>query len=122
MKKKDREHKCEKCKKTFYTKSRYRRFCDECYDEYATNSKELKGGNNQMVKKDKSGKDKGTKKPQINKSNCKKFLAQSGLHVKPDAVDKFKKLLEEYATNLATEIAAKTEARNSKTISVDDVA
>ena len=120
MKKREKQHTCEKCKKTFYTKSRYQRFCFECFEKHDKEKlklKELKGGNNQMAKQDKGG-----KKPQFNKSNCKKFLAQSGLHVKPDAVEKFKKLVEEFAVTKAAEIAEKTKARNSKTIAKEDVA
>ncbi len=144
MKKKEKQHTCEnpECKKIYFTKSRYQRFCFECQENHRSQevklgnsashvsapdkrtdpettkiSKELKGGINTMGKKDTN---KPTKKPQFNKSNCKKFLSQSGLHVKPEAVDKFKKVVEEQASVLAKQISDKTVARGSKTVGKED--
>ena len=60
------------------------------------------------------------KKAQFNKSNCKKFMSETGMNVKPDAVMKFKVMVEQYAVEQAKILADKTTARNAKTISIED--
>ena len=100
-------------------------------NETKNNSSDMKGGE-QMVKEKKvkkekvkkvkrDKKDKSSENINVPRKMLKRFLSSQGLHVKPEAIDKFEMMFRDWALGISMIVSKNAEENKRKTIFADDL-